>query len=254
MRRLLVTLALSSLLCSPPYTVAKSEHSPSDDQGKTSNRMAGEQDGIHEDGLMHDHHGQETIMSMAEQDAHIGPHFRWTQLRPANRSDQERAAEIVEKLRQALEPYRDYRNAVKDGYEPFLSNVPQLHYHFTNKWRGLKSAFRFNAEQPTSLLYKKTKEGYELEGAMFTAPKHADERELNERIPLSVAQWHAHVNICLPPKREVGTADWKIYGPKGSIQTAEQCKAAKGRWIPQLFGWMVHVYPFKATTAQIWTH
>ncbi len=208
----------------------------------------------HDDDSLHERHGQEAVTSMTERHAHMGPHFRWTTLRSENQMDQQKAAHILAAIKTALEPYRDYRKAIKDGYEPFLPNVDQPHYHFTSKWRGFKSAFRFNPEQPTSLLYRKTLDGYELEGAMFTAPKRADEEDLHKQIPLSVAQWHAHVSICLPPKREMKHADWKRFGPNGTIITEAECDTEKGRWIPQLFGWMVHVYPFKETPEQIWTH
>lgn len=205
-------------------------------------------------GQWHEAHGQEAVLSMAERHVHMGPHFRWTMLRPENAADRRRADTIVASLRRALEPYKDYRKAMKDGYEPFLPSVLQPHYHFTSKWRGFTSAFRFNAEQPTSLLYKKTEQGYELEGAMFTAPKRLAEQDLHERIPLSVAQWHAHVHICLPPKREVKTADWKRFGPNGTILTEGDCHKVKGRWVTQLFGWMVHVYPYRDRPEAIWTH
>ena len=208
----------------------------------------------HDEDTLRSHHGQEAVTSMSEKHSRLGPHFRWTALRPSNPDDLQRANEIVATLRTALEPYRDYRKAIDDGYKPILPNVKQPHYHFTNKWRGIKSAFRFDAEQPTSLLYKKTSEGYELEGAMYTAPKRADEEALHKRIPLSVAQWHAHVQICLPPKHEDNTADWRRFGPKGTIVTEAECKASAGRWVPQLFGWMVHVYPFKHAVEEIWTH
>jgi hypothetical protein len=33
---------------------------------------------------------------------------------------------IVRVLLRTLAPYRDYRVAIKDGFEPFLLNVPQL--------------------------------------------------------------------------------------------------------------------------------
>jgi len=102
----------------------------------------------------------------------------------------------------------------------------------TSKWRGLKFAFRFDARQPTSLLYKKIADGFELEGAIYTAPKRVDENRLNKRILLSVAQWHTHVNICLPPKRDAKTADWKKFGPNGSILTESECNAMDGRWMP----------------------
>ncbi len=206
------------------------------------------------EGAVHEHHGQEAMTAMAEAHAGMGPHFRWTALRSSTEAERRKAADIVRALRAALEPYRDYHRAIADGYEPFLPQVEQPHYHFTSKWRGFKSAFRFNAAQPTSLLYKKTPGGYELEGAMYTAPKRADEEDLHKRIPLSIAQWHAHVNICLPRKQEVKSADWTRFGPNGSISTESECDRASGRWNAQLFGWMVHVYPFRQTLEQIWTH
>ena len=202
----------------------------------------------------HGHHEAETVSSMTGAHAHLGPHFRWTTLRTANQADAATAWDILRQLRQQLARYREYRVAIDDGYEPFLPNVQQPHYHFTRQWNGLKSAFRFDPKQPTSLLYKKTPDGYELEGAMFTAPKWANEADLNERIPLSIAQWHAHVNICLPPRKDMQTADWKKFGPKGSILTKAECDQAGGRFNPQLFGWMVHVYPFADTPEKIWTH
>ena len=196
----------------------------------------------------------ETVSSMAGSHAHLGPHFRWTSLRAANQADQATAWDILRQLRQALAPYREYRAAINDGFEPFLPNVQQPHYHFTRKWNGFKAAFSFDPKQPTSLLYRKTPEGYELEGAMFTAPKWASEADLNKRIPLSIAQWHAHVNICLPQKKDMQSADWKKFGPKGAILTKPECDQAGGRFVPQLFGWMVHVYPFAETPEKIWTH
>jgi len=223
------------------------KHSPQAAQEPTSHAEAEEEHS-------HGQHEAETVSSMSASHAHLGPHFRWTTLRPANRADQATAWDIVRQLRQALAPYREYRVAIHDGYEPFLPNVKQPHYHFTRKWNGFKAAFRFDPKEPTSLLYKETPDGYELEGAMFTASKWASEADLNERIPLSVAQWHAHVNICLPQKKDMASADWKKFGPKGSILTQAECDEAGGRFLPQLFGWMVHVYPFAETAEQIWTH
>jgi diadenosine tetraphosphate (Ap4A) HIT family hydrolase len=207
-----------------------------------------------EEEQMHGHHEAETASSMAGPHAHLGPHFRWTTLRPATQADQAAAWDVLRKLRLALAPYREYLAAVNDGYEPFLPNVQQTHYHFTRKWNGFKAAFGFDPKQPTSLLYRKTRDGYELEGAMYTAPKWTSEESLNDRIPLSIAQWHAHVNICLPQKQDMQTADWKRFGPKGSIVTKAECDQAGGRFVPQLFGWMVHVYPFADQPDKIWTH
>lgn len=157
-------------------------------------------------------------------------------------------------MRVSLERYRDYRVAIEDGYQPFLPHLPLPEYHFTNYRRGFKAAFRFDPAQPTSLLYKKTADGYTLVGAMYTASKRATEEDLDERVPLSVACWHAHINICLPAKGRGKQADWTRVGPRGSITTKEECTRVGGRFHPQLFGWMVHVYPFERTPAQVWSH
>jgi hypothetical protein len=33
------------------------------------------------------------------------------------------------------------------------------------------------------------------------------------------------------------------FGMAGSISTKEACDAAGGKFVPRVFGWMVHVYP-----------
>lgn len=191
---------------------------------------------------------------MASHHAHTGPHFKLTPLRPETPQDGARADTIAKTLRQTLTKYKDYHAALADGYRPFLPIVPQPEYHFTNYWHGFLNAFTFDPARPTSLLYRKTPEGHELVGAMYTASRFANEESLDKRIPLSVARWHAHVNICLPPRGEGAAADWTKFGPRGSIATREACREAGGRWRPQLFGWMVHVYPFEDTPEKIWTH
>ena len=192
--------------------------------------------------------------SMASEHLHMGSHMKMTARRPPAPEDATRAADVVAALRGTLERYRDYRVALADGYRIFLPDIPQPQYHFTNYWRGLEAAFTFDPSKPTSLLYKKTTDGYELLGAMYTAPRRMTEDTLNARVPLSVAQWHAHVNICLPPPSEKNTADWTKFGFAGSIATAEACRNAGGRFEPQIFGWMVHVYPFETTPEAIWRH
>ncbi|PWT79789.1 MAG: hypothetical protein C5B57_13320 [Blastocatellia bacterium] len=192
------------------------------------------------------------IQSMSHHHMHDDPHMRLTKRRTERPGDRERAAAIVTALRPALEQYRDYHVAIENGYQIFLPNLPQPVYHFTNYLEGFAEAFRFKADQATSLLYRKTKGGYELVGAMYTAPRDATENDLDMRVPLSIAQWHAHVNICLPRQGTAPTADWTKFGPGGSISTADACAAAGGRFLPQLFGWMVHVYPFEQTMEKIW--
>ena len=88
--------------------------------------------------------------------------------------------------------YKDYHVALNEGYKIFLPNVAQPEYHFTNYGHGFLEAFAFDPGRPTSLLYKKTTDGYELVGAMYTMPKRANEEQLNDRVPLSVATWLAY--------------------------------------------------------------
>ncbi len=185
----------------------------------------------------------------------MGPHMFMTTLRPENPADDKRAADLVVTLRDAIAKYKDYKVALAEGFEIFHPELPQDHYHFTNYRYAFEAIFEFNPVHPTSLLYKKTSTGYELEGAMYTAPKKATEDDLNARVPLSVARWHKHVNICLPPE---GTRIWQVnlkeFGTRGSIATEEACEQAGGRWRAQIFNWMVHIYPYETDPAKIWAH
>ena len=178
-------------------------------------------------------------------------HMHMTTPRPETAADVERANEIVKELRAGIEKYKDYRVALNNGYKIFLPNVPQPEYHFTNYTNGFLEAFTFDPARPTSLLYKKTAEGYELVGAMYTMPKSATEEQLNERVPLSVATWHLHTNLCMPPRGQRKTADYTKFGLRGSIATQEACDAAGGTFHPVIFGWMVHVYPYEESTGKI---
>jgi len=178
-------------------------------------------------------------------------HMYMTSTRPQTPEDAAHAKEIVEQLRAGIEKYKDYHVALNDGYKIFAPKVPQPEYHFTNYTNGFLEAFTFDPARPTSLLYKKTSDGYELVGAMYTMPKRATEDQLNARVPLSIAQWHLHTNLCMPKLGQLRNADWTKFGLKGSIATQEACDAAGGRFHPVVFGWMVHVYPYEDSTDRI---
>jgi hypothetical protein len=180
-------------------------------------------------------------------------HMKLTVSRQIELGDRERADAILKTLRRALDPYRDSARAERDGYQPFLAQLPLPEYHFTN-WRyGFVGAFRFDPERPTSLLYRRNGREYKLAGAMYTAPARATEEQLNARVPLSIGRWHLHSNICLPP-RGAQRPDLTRFGFKGSIATTADCDAAGGRFHPQMFGWMIHVYPFEEDPGRIWRH
>jgi len=199
-------------------------------------------------------HSAGAVEALTPHQRHMGPHRKWTTLRPADSGDLERADQIVKTLRQALARYKDYHVAMNEGFVPMHPERKPRHYHFANKERRFLAKRLFDPAQPTSLLYKKTENGYELEGAMYTAPRNMTEEQLNERIPLSIAQWHAHVNICLEADGSGRRMTRRQFGFKGTIADEAECRQAGGRFVPQAGGWMIHVYPFEATPAQIWTH
>jgi len=189
-------------------------------------------------------------MSRGNHDAHAS-HMTMTEMRQAGPGDPQRANEIVEQLRSGIDKYKDYHVALADGFHIFLPNVPQPEYHFTSYRNGFLQSFSFDPARPTSLLYKKTSTGYELVGAMYTMPKRATEEQLNARVPLSVAMWHLHTNLCMPPRAGLKNADWTKFGLNGSIASKDACDAAGGRFSPVIFGWMVHVYPYEDSLDKI---
>jgi len=205
--------------------------------------------GMNGDGAAH------AMRSMEGRRMSMDGHMKMTTLRDLKPGDQEKADQVIAAARKAAEKYTDYKVALADGFKIFLPNLPQKQYHFTNYRYGFEAAFNFNPEHPTSLLYEKQGEDYKLIGVMYTAPKNANWNELDQRIPLSIAQWHAHVNMCLPPadrKNEAWGPNAK-FGLAGSITTKAECDAAGGRFMPQIFGWMVHVYPFEQKPEDIWS-
>ena len=182
------------------------------------------------------------------------PHMKWSSRRPPDEADRRHAEEIVLQLRAALKKYKDYRVAEQEGYRPLLPGGELPLHHFTNDRFSLIGSLWFRPSKPTSLIYKKTKQGYELLGALFTASQFATEAELHRRVPLSVARWHAHGNICMPAQSGSLTADWTRFGFEGAIATEQDCAAAHGTFYPQMFGWMLRVYPFENSPEKIWAH
>jgi hypothetical protein len=205
--------------------------------------------GMNNDGSAH------AMISMSGRKMDMGPHMKMTTLRDLKPDDQEQADQVVTAARKAADKYADYKVALADGYKIFLPNLPQKQYHFTNYRYAFEAAIQFNPEHPTSLLYEKNGGQYKLIGVMYTAPKNSNWNDLDQRIPLSIAQWHAHINLCLPPPERKNEA-WgpnARFGLAGSITTKEPCEAAGGKFMPQIFGWMVHVYPFEQKPEEIWS-
>jgi hypothetical protein len=188
--------------------------------------------------------------------AHMSGHMYMTALRAAQPGDRQKADAVLAAAKVAMAPYKDYRKALADGYEIFLPNIPQPQYHFTNYEHALAARSKFDPLKPTSLLYIKTADGgYKLVGVMYTDRVDAGDEEINDRIPLSVARWHQHVNFCKAPadrKAEYFGPDAK-FGLLGSITTRQACEAAQGEFHPHVFGWMVHIYPYETDPTRVWS-
>lgn len=246
-----VTILLAAVPAHHAPVQSPSAQQPSSTQPPTAQKdmpgmdMSGEKsdENITEKDAVHD-------MTSGPNDVH-NLHMHMTAIRPESPEDAQRAKEIVEQLRAGIEKYKDYHVALNDGFKIFLPNIPQKEYHFTSYRNGFLEAITFDPARPTSLLYKKSAAGYELVGAMYTMPKRATEDQLNDRVPLSVAMWHLHTNLCMPPRNQLRSADWTKFGLHGTIATHEACSAAGGKFRPVIFGWMVHVYPFEDATDKI---
>ncbi len=187
--------------------------------------------------------------------AHMSGHMHMTTLRPKQPGDQAKADAIVAAAKAAMTPYEDYHNALADGYRIFLPNVPQPLYHFTKAANGLAAWSHFDPLKPTSLLYRKTADGYKLIGVMYTDRVNATEDEINRRIPLSIARWHQHINFCKAPagQKTAYFGPNAKYGLLGSIHTQDACDAAGGVFLTHVFGWMVHVYPYETDPRKVWS-
>jgi hypothetical protein len=156
--------------------------------------------------------------------------------------DEARSNDILNAVAAVLLKYRYVNTAVRDGYKPFYpSGRMGEEIHYTNY-----HYHRFDYERPTSILYRRTTEGLQAVGVMYTAPAKATPEQLNAIAPLSIATWHRHVDFCggpktLPIAEQFGPN--ARFGTQGNIHTEEECAAAQGLWIPVVFNWMIHVYP-----------
>ena len=174
--------------------------------------------------------------------------------------DSARADSLVAVLRRSLATYRDVRVAEADGFRQFAPRVKrQRTLHFTDHRAALRSLFSFDPARPASLLYQPRADGtLELVGAMYTAPRWATLDELDARVPLAIAPWHQHVNLCVPPpwarERWLETHDGRpVFGPASPIATRAACEQVGGRFRERALGWMVHVDAFAGDDpAVIW--
>ena len=221
----------------------------------------------------------------------MSDHMTMTESRPMTPADTQRGEQIIATMRAKLAKYEDYKAALADGYEPYMESVPQDVYHFSNRAATMAEYMGdFDLARPGSLLYeKKTFGGYKFVGAMYDAPAADTPEQLDALIPLSLSHWHAHTNICLPAgvteadvmngniaarmrpdissavdsdrgysrgagaalRMRVGYMADPRFGFTGTIANKSDCEAAGGNFHPQIFGWMIHVYPFASDDLKI---
>ena len=136
-------------------------------------------------------------MNSMEGHMDMGPHMKMTALRQARPGDVDRAQAGGRAARKASAKYTDYHAALADGFKIFhpemsAEDVPLHQLTDTERKRHFSSIRSI----PRRCCTKSTATITNLIGVMYTAPKRFTEDQLDERIPLSVAQWHEHVNFC----------------------------------------------------------
>jgi hypothetical protein len=188
--------------------------------------------------------------------AAMAGHMYVTPLRPPQPGDEEKVKAVVAQVKASIERYKDYKNALADGYAIGNPNVNEPQFHFISQANTAEAEKHFDPTKPSALLYFQTpKQRYKLEGVMFTVPPNASEDELNDRIPLSIVRWHVHTNFCAAPADKVKEYLGKHpkFGMFGSINTADACKAEGGTFFPVIFTWMIHVFPYESDLKDIFS-
>ena len=188
------------------------------------------------------------MTAMGPSMAAMAGHMYMTPLRAKQPGDEERAKAVLASVKASIERYKDYRKALADGYVIANPKLKQPQYHFLNQANTREADLHFDSTKPTALLYRQTPMmRYKLEGVMFTASPDATEEELNQRVPLSIARWHRHINFCAAPADRVNDyqAAHPEFGMFGSIHTKEDCEAKRGTFYPYVFTWMLHIFPYE---------
>lgn len=179
----------------------------------------------------------------ASQHMNMGPHMKMTPYQPITAPDITRMNAIVQNAHVCFDKYQDYHLALHDGYRIFAPTIPQDVYHFANVQSFVEAQTTFDLAHPSALLYQKVANGYRFVGVMYSAPANVTVEQLNQRIPISVAPWHLHVNFCLPAGDEEQTLFQanSLFGLAGTISTQEQCTKVGGTFYSSMYGWMVHI-------------
>ena len=204
--------------------------------------------------LLHDYGGKtdETPVPSMK----MGNHMQMSLKGDAQPGDRQRAEAIVAAAKKVVAHYADVNTALADGYRPFHPTGKMgEEVHYTSRHYAQLEKQHIDYDHPGSILYKRTPQGMQAVGVMYSAPQDSTPQQLNAIVPLSIATWHRHVDFCGAPRSAPFTEKWgpqAQFGPQGSIHTEQACDAAQGLWIPVVFGWMTHVYPNAGDPGKVW--
>jgi hypothetical protein len=163
-------------------------------------------------------------------------HMSFTPRRDGSAADTAKALAVVHALRSAIAQYPTLATAESAGFRSRLPEAMQQRrrlLHVGRPGRRLGTG-GFDPAAPQALLYRRDASGeFVLAGAMFVAPEGATENELDARIPLSVARWHRHLDVCRGPKGEMKPRYRRA-------TTASACGGLGGRFRSES-RYMVHV-------------
>ncbi len=163
-------------------------------------------------------------------------HMSFTAPRPGTAADTAKALAVVRTLRAAIARYPTLAAAESAGYRSRLPDAMQQRRQMLHlgRPRARGGAGEFDPASPQALLYRRDDEGrFQLAGAMFVAPEGATEDDLDASIPLSVARWHQHTNVCRGPRGEIKARYLRATTPSA-------CEAVGGRFRSES-RYMVHV-------------
>jgi len=178
-----------------------------------------------------------TLSAQTAEPPMAGMHMAFTSTRPGTTGDTARALQVVERLRAAIAPYESLEAAEAAGYrsrkEPEMVKGARL-LHVGKRMGHRRETRPFDPASPQALLYRRDGDGqFRLAGAMYVAPPSAILDDLDAMIPLSVAHWHRHLNVCIAGNR-------KSFRRIPKATTAEACEVAGGRFRAES-RYMVHV-------------
>jgi hypothetical protein len=102
----------------------------------------------------------------------MGNHMQMSLKGKPQPGDEQRAQRIVAAARSVVAHYSDVNTALRDGYRPFHpTGKLGEEVHYTNYRYNRLEQRHVNYDHPGSILYKRTPEGMQAVGVMYTAPQ-----------------------------------------------------------------------------------